>query len=378
MKRKILIIPSWYPTLENEVIGSFNREQALLVHDEFDQFVVVFAAKKAGILKFLYYYFSRKFLYFQLPVPPKGIGVTYLQIQFPEFLYSFAPLGRFLEKINYKFMCRYSNMALMRKLNEINWKPDFIHAQSTVDGGIFADYFSYKFNVPYLITEHQVFLLHHFSKFKIRLIRHAITNAKAVLAVSEHQKRQILMSGIPCNPVVIGNLVDDELFNINRKKSDCFTALFSSYPAYIKDNDTFFKAVKILLSQGVTDFKIIISGGDYNDVKLIDKENPMYKLAEHWGVSDYVEIVNWVKREKMPEYYNRSDVYISTSIAETFGVANCEAMMCGTPVISTANGGIDDIISDGSGIKIPLRDESALAKAMLKIKNKEFISTLKK
>jgi glycosyltransferase involved in cell wall biosynthesis len=73
----------------------------------------------------------------------------------------------------------------------------------------------------------------------------------------------------------------------------------------------------------------------------------------------------------MPGYYNKSDVFVSTSIAETFGVAQCEAMMCGVPVIATANGGIDDMISEKNGIKIPIQDYKALAKAILQIKNKE-------
>jgi glycosyltransferase involved in cell wall biosynthesis len=64
---------------------------------------------------------------------------------------------------------------------------------------------------------------------------------------------------------------------------------------------------------------------------------------------------------------------VSTSIAETFGVAQCEAMMCGVPVIATANGGIDDFISNENGIKIPIQDYEALADAIMKIKNREIV-----
>ena len=46
-------------------------------------------------------------------------------------------------------------------------------------------------------------------------------------------------------------------------------------------------------------------------------------------------------------------------------------MMCGVPVIATANGGIDDMINEKNGIKIPIQDYKALAIAILQVKNKE-------
>jgi glycosyltransferase involved in cell wall biosynthesis len=42
-------------------------------------------------------------------------------------------------------------------------------------------------------------------------------------------------------------------------------------------------------------------------------------------------------------------------------------MSSGVPVVATDNGGINDFINEENGIKIPLRDDSALAEALLKI-----------
>jgi len=257
-----------------------------------------------------------------------------------------------------------------KKMGKLNWNPNFIHAQSVINGGIFAHYLSDKFKVTYFITEHQVFLMHFYSKYEQNMMRFAIKNAKCFMVVSEHQKRQILMNGISCNPVVLGNMVDDSIFTISKAKKDVFNILVVTYPHYIKDNETLYKAIRCLLSEQVKDFKVQIVGGDLNNTALTDKENPLYKEAENYGITEYVEILNHVEREKMPEIINTCDVLVSTSIAETFGIACCEAMMCGVPVISTANGGIDEMISEKNGIKIPIRDEKALAAAILQIKNK--------
>lgn len=370
-KKRILIIPSWYPTPKNKMKGGFFREQALLFKDHFDFFVVTITPLRVGVVNFLYRYIKKKFTYFDIEIPPDGLGIIYLQVKYPKFLSVIKPISEFFERTNYRIMFKFSFLSLTKVINRINWQPDLIHAQSVVDGGIFANYLSRKFNIPYILTEHQLFLLQNFTVCKINLIFDSFYNAKKVLAVSEHQKRQILMNGITCCPEVIGNLVDDSLFFINKEKRNVFNILVVTYPSYIKDNETFFNAIKLLKSDGITDFKALIIGGDFDNLDLKDKNNPLFNQAESFGLVEDVEILNYVHRERMPEYYNKSDVFVSTSIAETFGVAQCEAMMCGVPVIATANGGIDDMISEKNGIKIPIQDYKALAKAILQIKNKE-------
>lgn len=368
---KILIIPSWYPTPDNEVKGSFFREQSLLFSHDFDIFTLAISPVEVGFFKFLLNLFKRKNKYYSIQKPPEGTGVYYLQLKNSKMLSMIEPISVLIEKINYKIMCKLSFLSLMKELDKLHWKPDLIHAHSVVNGGVFANYLSFKFKVPYIITEHQGLLIQDVSKFKKKIIFQSLKEAKKVLTVSEHLKRQILMNGISIKPVVVGNLVDDALFDIQSEPSVAFKILTVTYNAYIKDNDTLFKCIKLLISKGLSDFKVLIIGGDLEDYTKVDKQNPLYIQAQKYGLTDYVEILNWVERIKMPFYYNKCNVFVSTSIAETFGVAQCEAMMCGLPVIATANGGIDDIINDSNGIKIPIQDHEALANAIIKIKNSE-------
>ncbi|HPI30853.1 MAG TPA: glycosyltransferase [Bacteroidales bacterium] len=370
-KKKILIIPSWYPEINNRVKGNNFREQALLFEEDFDVFIISVSPRKKSLLKVLFSWFRKKFEYYEIPQPPKGIGIKYLQIKMPGFFSFISAYAEFCENINHKLMCKFVYLSLKKIIGEKKWSPDFMHARSTVQGGIVANYLSDKFNIPFIISEHQVFLLHSYSEFLRDLIAYAMHRAKYVLAVSEHQKRQILLNKMVCNPVVVGNMIDDDLFTIKNYKKDVFNILVITYPHYIKDNATLFKAIKILMTNQVRDFKVSIIGGDNERTELINHENPLYKQAESYGVLEFVEILNQVEREKLPEIINKSDLLVSTSIAETFGIACCEAMMCGVPVIATANGGIDDIINDKNGVLIPIKDYKALAKAIMQIKNKE-------
>ena len=84
-----------------------------------------------------------------------------------------------------------------------DFKPDIIHAFSTQNAGIASFYLSKKLNIPYVISEHQVFVLDSLSDKKRSFVKNALIHANKVLPVSEHQNRQILMNYIPCSSTVV-------------------------------------------------------------------------------------------------------------------------------------------------------------------------------
>ena len=59
-----------------------------------------------------------------------------------------------------------------------------------------------------------------------------------------------------------------------------------------------------------------------------------------------------------------SDVLVSASNYETFGVVIIESLALGVPVISTNSGGPESIVTKDDGILIPPNDEKALSEAM--------------
>jgi glycosyltransferase involved in cell wall biosynthesis len=97
-------------------------------------------------------------------------------------------------------------------------------------------------------------------------------------------------------------------------------------------------------------------------------------IFEEWmkklGLESYGKIVTKIAKNEIPFYLINSDVYVCTSDYETFGIAPREAMMCGLPIISTSNGGVEDSITTETGLVVPVRDALALASAIISVNEK--------
>lgn len=101
---------------------------------------------------------------------------------------------------------------------------------------------------------------------------------------------------------------------------------------------------------------------DKDDVMLICKTNPngghgdgtsidLIKLAEEYGISDKVIFKNdfMTTKELSEKIYGRSDVYMTTTVSEGFGLSIAEAMSCGVSVIAPNHTVIPEITNEGRG-----------------------------
>jgi glycosyltransferase involved in cell wall biosynthesis len=69
-------------------------------------------------------------------------------------------------------------------------------------------------------------------------------------------------------------------------------------------------------------------------------------------------------RADVPELLNAADVFVMSSDYEGNPLAVMEAMSAGKPVVSTAVGGVPELVEDGCGLLVPPRDAQALSEAM--------------
>lgn len=73
----------------------------------------------------------------------------------------------------------------------------------------------------------------------------------------------------------------------------------------------------------------------------------LFKVAEALDVMDFVGFHDKkVENKIMNEFYNMADVTISLSSEEGFGLSILESLMCGTPVVCTKTGGMQDQVID--------------------------------
>ena len=65
--------------------------------------------------------------------------------------------------------------------------------------------------------------------------------------------------------------------------------------------------------------------------------------------------------DNVDEYLKASDFFVFPTEREAFGISIIEALACGLPVITTATGGVQDIVTDSeNAIVVPVNDEHAL------------------
>ena len=88
-------------------------------------------------------------------------------------------------------------------------------------------------------------------------------------------------------------------------------------------------------------------------------QDSLQQLADAAGFGDRI---HFAMVDDVTSYYAAADVYASTSVTESFGLANFEALTAGLPCICTAVGGVPEVMGSGAWL-IPV-DVGALAVAL--------------
>jgi glycosyltransferase involved in cell wall biosynthesis len=95
--------------------------------------------------------------------------------------------------------------------------------------------------------------------------------------------------------------------------------------------------------------------GDGEDLAACKRE------AAQLGVTCRVRFLGRQSREEVERLYAASDVFLFPSFREPAGIVLFEAMRHGLPVITTDIGGPGHIVTDASGIRVPVRDPDQFA-----------------
>ena len=125
----------------------------------------------------------------------------------------------------------------------------------------------------------------------------------------------------------------------------------------MKGHPFFFDAVAPVLRERAA-LRVAVTGdGDGEFVAHLERR------VDELGIADRVHFLGWV--EDMPAFYRACDLVCIPSHAEPFGRTAIEAFAAGTPVVATAVGGLQEIVTHGeTGRLVPYGDEEALAAAV--------------
>ncbi|MFD9502278.1 glycosyltransferase family 4 protein [Streptomyces sp. NPDC060035] len=107
----------------------------------------------------------------------------------------------------------------------------------------------------------------------------------------------------------------------------------------------------------------LLVGGDYVNVAGGSVIDEIRQAARR---DPRIRILGLLRGQEVADFYASIDVFALPSIAESFGIAQAEAMMCGVPSVTTdLPGGRYPVVATGLGAVVPPRDPEALRDALL-------------
>lgn len=342
---KIVIIANGYPNKHDPQWGCFEKDQALALKNLGHEVCIMYVDRrfrtywrKIGLTRFT----------------DKDIAV------FGIFLCPALGLGKIFPKLYCRWILFMQGVVFKRILKY--WgKPDIIFAHYLYNIA-FATELKEKYGIPLVGLEHWSVL----TDSKLSPLRHSwgeigYNKADKILAVSESLRSHIKRH-FGKDSTVVYDMLGQEFVSApvpEHSLNGGFTFVAVGSLAQIKGYDILIEAFRQSeLSRSGCKVIIVGAGSEYANLK---------KLIQHANLQDSVSLVGRKNKEEIISILSKSQAFILSSRAETFGVACIEALSQGLPCIATNCGGPEEFINDNNGILIPVEDTDAMAKAMIEM-----------
>jgi len=186
--------------------------------------------------------------------------------------------------------------------------------------------------------------------------------ATAIVACSQGLRNRALRFMPSVKIDVIPNGVDLQRFSSagQKEQTKVFRLLTVGRLSATKRIDLLIEAVSILGRKN-PDIKLTIAGGG-------SLKETICRIVERHKLQSVVTVEGMVASEKMPELYQRHDIFVLATAQEGMSNAMLEATACGLPIVTTRCEGVEELISD-NGIVIEQPSPQAFAHAIEKLSN---------
>ncbi|MDO5720502.1 MAG: glycosyltransferase [Actinomycetaceae bacterium] len=334
----VLWTPSWYPTCDKPLSGSFFVEQTAILR-QWGMAVGVLAVEARSLWQrpadLRECHLPERVVYRQPPMIPRGI----------------VPGDRrIIEAAARRGGAEYAHRYGI---------PDVIHAHSVFPGILAARALSDLWGVPYGLTEHRPSSLTRNPKSpRFRAIVPAVREAAFRIAVSPEFARQLTRYYGSESFEVVSSPVPQEFFSHPLRTPDgIFRFIHVSHLAPNKRVEETISAFSQVCVQ-IPDTRLLIVGGDSARV------SELKAYAASCGVADYVEFTGRVSRQMMAAEMSRGDCLVLVSGRESGGIVFAEAQSLGLACIASATAGGRHMVPDDAGIVVPIDQPRALRDAM--------------
>jgi glycosyltransferase involved in cell wall biosynthesis len=352
----ILHLLSWFPTPDDPTLGNFCVRMIDALPEECHSVILSVCDGKD---------MTKSFEVKEIP----GAHHTHVQI------YIRPPKINVIRKLKMLRMYQYGLNYIKKRF----FDPDLIHLHVTYPLGQVALLWKKLFGYKYVLTEHwtiyqpqnQDVLVGGLKKKIVKIAN----NAEVIMPVSLDLQRCMEGHGVKNRFRVIYNLVNTDMFKLRPYiDSSLRTDLRRNYMhgdngkkqmlhiSTLRDEAKNFSGILRTierLHQQRDDFELHV---------IHDYETPDFKafVREH-NLSDCVIFHGKKTSAEVAEAYQNADFFVLFSNFENLPCVIVEAFASGVPVLSTAVGGIAEILSPERGILIPSGDENALLQGMIQM-----------
>ena len=175
------------------------------------------------------------------------------------------------------------------------------------------------------------------------------------LGVAAPERFETIPLGLPLEPFLAiksgsGQAFRDEL---ELEPGDVL-ATFTGRLVHIKRLDVLLEAIARVRAQGSAIVLAVVGDGP--------ERTRCQQLAVRLGIGGSVRFLGF--RDDVPTVLAGTDIAVLSSDNEGTPVSLIEAAAAGRPLISTAVGGVADVVPDGAGVLVPRRDPSAFGDAL--------------
>ena len=343
MKRRVLVVPKWYPWPDRPVFGLFCREHARALSRRHD--VVVLASLATP---------SPDFALFRLTDEIED-GLRTLRVRYRRPWFRPASMG-----------CQIAGLlAALWRLRREGWCPEVVHAHV------------YSAALPALLlgrlSRARVVVTEHYTGFQRGLItgadrwvaRAAFTGADLVAPVSEDLAGHVRSLAPRARVRVMPNVVDTEVFTPARHERHEGPARLLNVGALAekKGHTYLLQALARLRERRAAELDVVGDGELRADLEA---------GVTDLGLDGAVRFHGERPKEEVARLMAEADLFVLPSLHENLPCVLIEAMASGLPAVASRVGGVPELLSPDVGRLVAPRDPAALAEAIEGTLDREF------
>lgn len=322
----ILFISRGYPSAQRPQNGNFEVDQA-------EGF-----AKLGHKVSMISVDLGREFI-------PKEFGIQRIQkngvLSYHSF---FMPMKFFPGKGIFRKLLNKQLDYLYQKVVQEAGKPDIIYAHYlwNMDWALFL---KNKYHIPLIGIEHWSELGYDEIKPIIEKNARRIYPQLDKLIVVSHTLQRKIQERIGIKADVVFNTIHDMVKMLTvlqrQQKNNIVRFITTGTLLPVKGYDNL-----------ITAFAKCSFPGDKWNLTIIGEgpeEKTLKQLIVQHNLENNIRLAGRKNKDEIVEALNQSDVFVSSSHLETFGVAALEAICCGIPVLATDSGGPREFITEHNG-----------------------------